>query len=69
VSPTALQLVVVSIYAAGLSAVGIWHILSGDTTERLFHDPRRVRLVGALMLLMALPCLAWLDRGYFVAMR
>jgi len=49
--------------SAGLSAVGVWHIVAGDQTERLFAQPRLVRPVGALLLAMAVPCLLW--RGVY----
>lgn len=62
------QPLLVGVYSAGLCAVGVWHIVAGDATERLFHDARRVRLVGGLLLLMSLPCLLWRGDAYFVVM-
>ncbi|MGO8994913.1 MAG: hypothetical protein ACLQVI_16480 [Polyangiaceae bacterium] len=62
-----LQALYVALYSGGLSAVGVWHIVAGDTTERLFDQPRFVRPVGAALFALALPCLLW--RGvYFDAM-
>ncbi len=63
-----LQPLLVGAYCAGLSAVGVWHIAAGETTERLFHEPARVRLVGAALLVMALPCLLWRNQIYFDVM-
>ena len=50
-------------YSAGLSAVGVWHIVAGDQTERLFAQARLVRPVGAALLVLALPCVLW--RGVY----
>ncbi len=53
----------VTLGALGLFAVGVWHVLDGAATERMFRDATRVRYVGALLLLVTVPCLVW--RGWF----
>jgi hypothetical protein len=62
-----LQSLFVALCSGGLSAIGLWHIVAGDMTARLFDQPRGVRPVGAALVLLAIPCLLW--RGvYFDAM-
>jgi len=63
-----LQPLFVGLYSAGLSAVGVWHIVAGGSTERLFHEPRRVQMVGGALLVLALVCLVWREEIYFDAM-
>jgi hypothetical protein len=53
----------VAFCSAGLLAVGVWHLLAGPATERLFASAANVRRVGAALLLLALPCL--LFRGWY----
>jgi len=49
--------------SAGLLAIGIWHLVSGAATERLFAKAANVRIAGAGLLLLSLPCLLW--RGWY----
>jgi hypothetical protein len=49
--------------ALSLLAIGLWHVLDGARTDRIFHDPAKVRFVGAVVLSLAVPCLVW--RGWY----
>jgi hypothetical protein len=42
--------------SASLLAVGVWHLLAGPTTDRVFAQPANVRRLGAALLLLAIPC-------------
>jgi hypothetical protein len=53
----------VFVCSVALLAVGVWHILQGDTTERLFREVKNVRRVGAGLLVLALPCFVW--KGWY----
>lgn len=53
----------VTLLSAGLLASGVWHIARGAETERLFLSSRNVRVVGAGLLALALPCFIW--RGWY----
>jgi hypothetical protein len=68
VTSSELQPLYVGVCSAGLAIVGLWHLVAGSATERIFHEPGPVRLVGAALLALALPCLLWLDRIYFDVM-
>ena len=48
---------------AGLLVSGLWHIAAPALTERWMSNPRVVRSVGALLLVLAIPCLLW--RGWY----
>lgn len=52
-----------ALFSAALLAVGVWHLVAGPTTDRLFASATNVRRVGAALLLLALPCL--LFRGWY----
>jgi hypothetical protein len=43
----------VTVCAAGLLAIGLWHIVNGPATERVFSKVPNVRAVGALRLFFA----------------
>jgi len=49
--------------AIGLFAVGMWHVVQGEATERMFQKRRNVQLLGVVLLVLALPCALW--RGAF----
>ncbi len=53
----------VAFCSAGLLAIGVWHLLAGPTTDRLFAQAANVRRVGAALLLLAIPCVVW--RGWY----
>jgi hypothetical protein len=61
--PKPIRAAFVLLFCLGLLLCGVWHIARGDLTQRLFEKPRNVRLVGALLLLLALPCFLW--RGWY----
>jgi hypothetical protein len=53
----------VALVALGLLVSALLHLLRGAQTDRMMRQPRNVRLVGALLLAVALPCVAW--RGWY----
>ena len=57
----------VAALCAGLLLVGVWHLMAGPMTERIFRQPQWVRLAGIALLLAALPCVLW-PRPYFVVL-
>ena len=59
--------VFVSISCVGLFGLGIWHVLAGPVTDRVFREPRNVRLAGVALLMVAGPCFAFGGR-YFLLM-
>ena len=60
-----LQVLFVAVCAGALILMGIWHILQGDATERMFRNPRNVRILGAMLLLVCVPCFLW-SSPYFL---
>jgi uncharacterized protein YjeT (DUF2065 family) len=56
-----------TIYTNAIAAVlllsGLLHIFRPQQTGRWLSNPKRIRIVGAVLLLAALPCLFW--RGWF----
>ena len=57
----------IAVLCAALLIFGLWHIVAGPMTERIFRDAGHVRAAGLGMLLAALPCIAW-PKPYFVAL-
>ena len=49
--------------SASLLAIGVWHLVAGPTTDRVFASATNVRRVGAALFLLVLPCL--LFRGWY----
>jgi hypothetical protein len=52
-----------TIYLAGVVCVllvsGIWHLAAPELTDRWLSRERGIRLFGALLLELSIPCLAW----------
>ena len=53
----------VSILASALLVSGLWHIAMPSLTDYWMKNARIVRAVGILLLVLAIPCLAW--RGWY----
>jgi hypothetical protein len=53
------ETVYLQIVAGLLFASGLWHIVVPQLTELWMSKPRVVRAVGALLLVLAVPCLVW----------
>jgi hypothetical protein len=49
----------VAVFAIGLFVIGVWHIVKGEATERIFSSQSNVRIAGAALLLLAIPCFLW----------
>jgi uncharacterized membrane protein len=52
-----------NLVAALLLLSGLCHVFRQQQTKRIMSKPAVVRLVGACLLLLAMPCLLW--RGWF----
>ncbi len=61
------QTAYVATLCAAFSMVGVWHIVAGPMTERIFRHAGRVRAAGIGIVLVALPCVA-LPKPYFLAL-
>jgi hypothetical protein len=52
-----------NIYLASVVALlfvsGVWHITAPELTERWISRERGIRILGALLLELSIPCLAW----------
>lgn len=53
----------VSVVASFLLVSGLWHVAAPGLTDRWLRSIRMVRAIGALLLVLAIPCLVW--RGWY----
>lgn len=55
-----------SIVVVVLILSGVWHISAPQLTERWISRPNGIRLVGALLLELSIPCVWWGGEYYWI---
>lgn len=58
-----MKTIYISILGSFLLLSGLAHLIAPEMTERWMTDIRIVRTIGALLLMLAVPCLIW--RGWY----